>query len=99
MSTCTIQKEKQPVSTPDRGMDVVDLFSVNVTQVLEVEAEAEDHQGAGSQPRAWGMVATHMHTLRGFHIPLGINELVSKCLFVCLFFLGQEISVLFGFGF
>lgn len=30
---------------------------MNVTQDLEVEAEAEHQQGTGSQPRAWGMMA------------------------------------------
>lgn len=42
-------------------MHVVE-FCVNVMQDLEVEAEAEHQQGAGSQPRAWGTVATHAHT-------------------------------------
>lgn len=50
---------------------------MNVIQDLEVEvgAEAEHQQGAGFQPRAWGMVTTHTHTHihRGFHILLGVN--------------------------
>lgn len=38
------------------GEYVLDL-SLNVTQDLEVEAEAGHRQGTGSQPRAWGMMA------------------------------------------
>ena len=45
-------------------MDVADLC-VNNLQDLEVEAEAEHQQGAGSQPRAWGMVATNTRTFTG----------------------------------
>lgn len=40
---------------------------VNVKQDLEVEAEAEHHQGVGSQPRAWGMADTHTHISRFFY--------------------------------
>lgn len=37
---------------------------VNVTQDLEVEAEAEHHPEVGSQPREWG-INTHTHIERG----------------------------------
>lgn len=40
------------------------LMHVNVTQVLEVEAEAEHQQEVGSQPREWG-INTHAHIERG----------------------------------
>lgn len=49
---------KTLVNTSNTGVDVVN-FWMNVMQDLEVEAE--DHQGAGSQPRAWGMGATRKH--------------------------------------
>ena len=48
------------VSTPKLMFDIC----VNVKQDLEVEAEAEHHQGVGSQPRAWGMADTHTHISR-----------------------------------
>lgn len=38
------------------------LMYVNVTQDLEVEAEAEHQQGVGSQPREWGI---NTHTQKG----------------------------------
>lgn len=46
-------------------MDVTDFFLVNVTQYLEVEAEAEHQRGVGSQPREWGTVETHIHIITG----------------------------------
>lgn len=50
------------------------LMYVNVTQDLEVEAEAEHQQGVGSQPREWGIhTRTHPHTQTDTHTEKGGN--------------------------
>lgn len=64
VSTCTIKH----LSVHPTLEWMLLTFVCNVPQDLEVEAEAEHQQEVGSQPRAWGMVATHVHTHRGFHI-------------------------------
>lgn len=54
---------------------------VNVTQDLEVEAEAEHQQGVGSQPREWGI---NTHTERGKTCSLSTSLLSLVSLVVAI---------------
>lgn len=57
------------------------LMYVNVTQDLEVEAEAEHQQGVGSQPREWGI---NTHTERGKTCSLSTSLLSLVSLVVAI---------------